>query len=139
MDMKTRQRVAGKAIEAKVLVPVRYSAWLSGELGRVLTAALEAALARLSDDEDADVRVTRLPRGFLVEQEGVGAGALTERCIHAIREVEATTQVQYPVFYHESGPVGTGTVQVVVGLEPIDDKPNRSIADDAAHRRGPAQ
>ncbi len=47
---------------SRIVVPVRYAAWLSGDLGRTLERTLQHALDPLED-----VRVSRLPRGFLVE------------------------------------------------------------------------
>lgn len=93
--------------DAKILAPVRYSAWLSGDLGRELTRQLEHATAGL-----AEARVTRLARGFLVEADE-DAGPLLEAVAHAMRELERGVAARYPVFHQEMGPVWTGTLQAV--------------------------
>lgn len=93
--------------EARFLVPVRASAWLSGELGKQITADLERGVKDLPG-----AAVTRLARGFLVDTSESPGVAL--ECIHrAVQDVEACIRDRYPVFHHEMGPVWTGTVQVV--------------------------
>jgi hypothetical protein len=93
--------------DAKILAPVRYSAWLSGDLGRELTRQLEHAVGGL-----AQARVTRLARGFLVEADE-DAGPLLEAVAHAMRDLERGVAARYPVFHQEMGPVWTGTLQAV--------------------------
>jgi hypothetical protein len=92
---------------SKILVPVRYSAWLDGDLGRMLMTILETGLVELPGQ-----RVTRLPRGFLVEYEESSGPAL-ELVARATRLLDEYVAAHYPVFHHEMGPVWTGTLLVV--------------------------
>lgn len=92
---------------SRIVVPVRYAAWLSGDLGRSLERRLHDAL----DDVD-DVKVTRLPRAFLVEAHE-SPGPLLEAVQRAAVELERGAADAYPVFHHEMGPVWTGTLQSV--------------------------
>lgn len=92
---------------SKILAPVRYSAWLSGDLGRELTRALTYALDGLER-----LRVARLPRGFLIEADEA-PGPLLEAVARSMRELEEGVKARYPVFHHEMGPVWTGTLQSV--------------------------
>ncbi len=92
---------------SKVVVPVRYAAWLGGDLGRSLERSLQHSL-----DQLGDVRVSRLPRGFLVEADEA-PGVLLEAVQRAALDLEAGAAAAYPVFHHEFGPVWTGTLQSV--------------------------
>jgi hypothetical protein len=96
-----------RAGTSRILVPVRYAAWLNGDLGRTLERTLQHAL----DPLDA-VRVRRLPRGFLVEA-NEEPGPLLEAVHRAAVELEQGAEAAYPVFHHEMGPVWTGTLQAV--------------------------
>lgn len=96
---------------SRIVVPVRYAAWLSGDLGRSLERTLQHALDPLDD-----VRVTRLPRGFLVEA-NEAPGPLLEAVHRAALDLEKGAEAAYPVFHHEMGPVWTGTLQAV--FEPV--------------------
>ena len=89
----------------RIVLPVRYAAWLSGDLGRSLERTLQRALG-------GDARVTRLPRGFLVEAHEA-PGPLLEAVQRAAVELEHGAAAAYPVFHHEMGPVWTGTLQAV--------------------------
>ena len=91
----------------KVLVPVRYAAWLNGDIGRALERTMLAALEPLGD-----VRVTRLPRAFLVECDEA-PGPFLEAVHRATLELEAGVEAAYPVLHHEMGPIWTGTLQCV--------------------------
>ncbi len=93
--------------DSKILAPVRYSAWLSGDLGRELDTQLQNALAPVPG-----LRVTRLARGFLVEA-AEEPGPLLEAVAHAMKDLERGVACRYPVFHHEMGPVWTGTLQAV--------------------------
>lgn len=93
--------------KSRIVVPVRYAAWLTGELGRTLERTLQAAL-----EPFADVRVTRLPRALLVEA-SEEPGPLLEAVHKATLELESGVEAAYPVFHHEMGPVWTGTLQAV--------------------------
>lgn len=95
------------AATSKIVVPVRYAAWLSGDLGRTLEQTLQHALDPLDD-----VRVSRLPRGFLVEA-NEAPGPLLEAVHRAAVDLERGAEAAYPVFHHELGPVWTGTLQAV--------------------------
>ena len=90
-----------------IVVPVRYAAWLNGELGKTLERTLQHALDPLDQ-----VRVSRLPRGFLV-QANEDPGPLLEAVHRAALELEEGVEAAYPVFHHELGPVWTGTLQAV--------------------------
>ncbi len=92
---------------ARILVPIRYSAWLAGELGRTLEQTLQHGMEHV-----ADVRVTRLPRALLIEADEA-PGPLLEAAHHAVRELEAGMAQKYPVFHKEMGPCWTGTLQAV--------------------------
>jgi hypothetical protein len=93
-------------MDNRILVPVRYAAWLSGDLGRRLERSLQAGL------DGIGARITRMPRGFLVEAEE-DSGPLLEAVHRAVTELEQGVQQEYPVFHHEMGPVWTGTLQVL--------------------------
>jgi len=99
--------MADATASSKILLPVRYAAWLNGDLGRTLQRTLQHALDPLED-----VTVTRLPRGFLVEA-NEEPGPLLEAVHRAALELEAGVEAAYPVFHHEMGPVWTGTLQAV--------------------------
>lgn len=91
----------------RILMPVRYAAWLNGDLGLTLQRTLQAAL-----DPLGPVKVTRLPRAFLVEADEA-PGPLLEAVQRAAKELERGASAAYPVFHHEFGPVWTGTLQAV--------------------------
>jgi hypothetical protein len=90
---------------AKIVVPVRYAAWLSGDLGRSLERTLQRNLGPAA-------KVTRLPRGFLIEADEA-PGPLLEAVHRAALDLERGAEAAYPVFHHELGPVWTGTLQAV--------------------------
>ena len=91
----------------RILVPVRYSAWLAGELGKNLYESLQREIKDLPE-----VQLTRLPRGFLVETKEC-EGVTVERVARAVSALESGVKERYPVFHHEMGPVWTGTLQVI--------------------------
>jgi hypothetical protein len=99
------RRTSTPSSHSKVVVPVRYAAWLAGDLGRTLERTLQASL-------DGQARVTRLPRAFLVESTEA-PGPLLEAVHRATLELETGIQAAYPIFHHEMGPVWTGTLQCV--------------------------
>jgi hypothetical protein len=92
---------------ARIVIPVRYAAWLAGDLGRSLEHNLQRQLAPIGHS-----KVTRLPRGFLVESTEA-PGPLLEAVHHAAVQLEQGAAQAYPVFHHELGPVWTGTLQAV--------------------------
>ncbi len=92
---------------SRVLAPVRYAAWLAGDLGKDLTDQLTNGLMPIPG-----IRVTRLPRGFLVEADE-SMGPLVEQVARAMEELEEGVQERYPMFHTEMGPVWTGTLQAV--------------------------
>lgn len=104
---RTSPLPASTAPTARIVVPVRYAAWLSGDLGRSLERTLQHAL-----DPLGPVKVTRLPRAFLVEA-AEAPGPLLEAVQRAAVELEQGAAAAYPVFHHEMGPVWTGTLQAV--------------------------
>lgn len=91
----------------RILVPVRYSAWLAGDLGKHLEATLKRSLKDLED-----LAITKLPRGFLVETKEV-EGPAVERVARGVSNLEDEVHDKYPVFHREMGPVWTGTLQVI--------------------------
>ncbi|MGB0653052.1 MAG: hypothetical protein ACPGQL_07605 [Thermoplasmatota archaeon] len=92
---------------SRFVVPVSRAAWLSGDLGHAMERQLVHALDALPGSH-----VQRLPRAFLVQAEEE-AGPLLEALKHALEELERAIAGRYPVFYHEMGPVWTGTIQAV--------------------------
>lgn len=90
---------------SRILIPVRYSAWLSGELGQQMAAQMEGHFS--------DLGITRMPRGFLVEGE-TALGTLVERVVEATAAVEEHVAQTYPVFHRETGPVWAGVMNVVL-------------------------
>ena len=90
-----------------ILVPVRYSAWLQGDIGRALERTLKAAL-----EQHVQVRVSRTTRAFVVESDEA-SGPLVEAVHRATLELEAGVAIAFPVFHHQMGPVWTGTLQSV--------------------------
>lgn len=101
------QPIAPTAATARIVIPVRMAAWMSGDLGLSLERRLQHAL-----DDLGAVKVTRLPRAFLVEA-AEAPGPLLEAVQRAAVELEAGVAAAYPVFHHELGPVWTGTLQAV--------------------------
>ena len=97
---------------SRIVVPVRYTSWLAGDLGLALERTLQRALASLDE-----VRVSRIPRGFLVEA-NESPGPLLEAVHRAALALERGAASAYPVFHHEMGPVWTGTLQAVFGSVP---------------------
>ena len=91
----------------KIVVPVRYAAWLAGDMGLTLQRTLQSAIA-----PHVQCRVTRLPKGFLVES-GEAAGPLLEAVHNAALQLEAGVEAAYPVFHHQIGPFWTGTLQAI--------------------------
>jgi hypothetical protein len=91
---------------SQVVVPVRYAAWLNGQIGSQLERSLRGELA------DLDVKVTRLQRAFLVESPEK-PGPLLEAVHRAVVALEKGVKAAYPVFHHEMGPVWTGTLQAI--------------------------
>jgi hypothetical protein len=105
--MAPRQHNPAIQANARIVVPVRYAAWLAGDLGRTLERTLQHAL-----DGVDDVRVSRMPRGFLVEAPE-DPGPLLEAVHRAALDLEEGAAAAFPVFHHELGPVWTGTLQSV--------------------------
>jgi hypothetical protein len=91
----------------RIIVPVRYAAWLAGELGKKLHEDLQRELKDLEE-----LGVTRMPRGFLVETKEC-EGVTVERVARAVSALEAGVRERYPVFHTEMGPVWTRTLQVI--------------------------
>lgn len=91
---------------ARILIPVRYAAWLSGELGTRIERTLRHGLASM------DAHIQRMPRGILVES-NEAAGPFLEEVRRAVAELEQGVQEAYPMFHREMGPLWTGTLQVL--------------------------
>jgi len=102
--------LSGEVTIVKIVIPVRYSAWLCGELGKDLCKQLKDALSPGSE-------VTRLPRSLLVESDE-GAGQLLEATARAVQKMDDAMRARYPVFWHEMGPVWTGTLEAIFPAEP---------------------
>lgn len=92
---------------ATIIAPVRYAAWLAGQLGDDLLKGLNVGLSSLPS-----CHVQKLPRGFHVAADEE-PGILLEAVASAMADLESCTQEKYPVFHHEMGPVWTGTLQAV--------------------------
>ncbi len=92
---------------SRIVVPVRYSAWLTGDLGRALERTL-----RLGLDVRGRVRITRLPRAFVLEADEE-PGILLEAVHRSAVRLEHTVEQAYPVLHQQIGPVWTGTLQSV--------------------------
>ena len=58
------------------------------------------------------VKITRLPRAFIIESEEA-PGPLLEAVQRAAVELEERTAAAYPVLHHEIGHIWTGTLQAV--------------------------
>ncbi len=99
--------VRNRVDDARILAPVRYAAWLAGDLGDALTDQLRNGL-----DHVPKARVQRLPRGFLVEA-NESPGPLVEAVARAMQDLERGAARTYPLFHQEMGPVWTGTLQAV--------------------------
>ncbi len=94
-------------MDSRILIPIRYAAWLSGDLGRTISQDLETTLSVLPG-----LRITRLPRGIMIEADEA-PGPMVEVVHRGMADLEASVARRYPVFHHEMGPVWTGTLQVV--------------------------
>jgi hypothetical protein len=92
---------------ASIVIPVRMAAWLTGDLGNSIERTLRDALHPFGP-----VKITRLPRAFLIESEEA-PGPLLEAVQRAAVELEQGTAAAYPVLHHEMGPIWTGTLQAV--------------------------
>lgn len=95
--------------QRRFLVPIRYSAWLSGETGTLVQSSLQDTLTKAT--------VTRLPRGLLVET-SQEAGVALEEVIVAAKNMDSVVANEKPVCYQEMGPVWTGTIQYVHPVGP---------------------
>jgi hypothetical protein len=91
----------------KIAVPVRLPSWLTGDLGKSIERTLRDPLRKLPS-----LRLTRLPRGFLIEAYEA-PGPLLEAVYYAVVELEVRTKHAFPVLYHDLGPIWTGTLQAV--------------------------
>ncbi len=100
-------RAMTMAPATKIVVPLRYSAWLNGDMGRALEHMVESSL-----NEFPDLSITKLPRAFLVEAHEE-AGPFLEAVHRAALQLEERVAATYPVLHHELGPVWTGTLQCV--------------------------
>jgi len=94
-------------LNAKIVVPVSYGAWLNGDIGQSLQKALRNGLCSVDH-----VRITLLPRAFLVEADEA-PGPLLEAVSRAARDLDRAVQKAYPVFHHDFGPIWNGTLQAV--------------------------
>jgi hypothetical protein len=94
-------------MDSQILAPIRYAAWLAGDLGTELLTTLEASLAALPE-----VQIQKLHRGFLIHAHE-DAGPFLETVANGMMQLEAMVSATYPVFHREMGPVWTGTLQSV--------------------------
>lgn len=95
----------------RCIVPARYSAWLSGDLGARVVRDLNAAILEVNRVPELVVR--RIASGIVVqghEDTGPFVGALAS----ALVAVERSVAKRYPVMHAELGSVFTGSLQVVL-------------------------
>ncbi len=97
---------------SRILVPIRYAAWLSGDLGRRLERDLRHGLGGVPG-----LRVLRIAGGFLVEAEE-DPGPLTAAVFHAVEVLQDGVRQAYPMLTHELGSLWEGTLQVVFPAGP---------------------
>lgn len=86
---------------ARILVPVRLSAWLTGEIGSFAQQQLAGAL------QLKGAQVSRLPGGFLVEA-ATTHGELLEDVHHAVLCMEGALCMAQPFLHGLVGPAWTG-------------------------------
>jgi hypothetical protein len=106
-----------ETITARILVPLRLTAWMGGDMGQTLERCLLENLKGLSKP-----RIGRVPRAFVIQADEA-PGPLLEAVYHAARAMEAHAQATYPVFHRDLGPVWTGSLQVNFD-EPASPAPN---------------
>ncbi|MGB1697644.1 MAG: hypothetical protein ACPHK8_04535 [Thermoplasmatota archaeon] len=94
-------------MDTQILAPIRYAAWLAGDLGTELLTTLEASLSGLPE-----VHIQKLHRGFLIQAEE-SPGPFLETVAQGMMKLEHMVSQTYPVFHREMGPVWTGTLQSV--------------------------
>jgi hypothetical protein len=94
----------------KIVVPIRLTAWLPGELGRHLESLLLEALT--AQAPLAGLKVSRLPKGLLVESTEA-PGRFLEAVHAAVLRMEADIAKSHPAFYAQMGSAWTGSLQVV--------------------------
>lgn len=92
----------------RIYVPVRYSAWLSGDFGRRLERDLGRSIKDLPD-----VRVLRIMGGFIIDTSEI-EGVAVERVVRAMEALEDGVAQQYPAFHEELGPLWANTVQAIL-------------------------
>lgn len=97
---------------SRILVPIRYAAWLSGDLGRRLERDLRHGLGGVPGAD-----VLRIAGGFLVEADE-DPGPFVEAVFRAVMELDDSVARSYPMFHHELGSLWEGTLQVVFPAEP---------------------
>lgn len=97
---------------SRILVPIRYAAWLSGDLGRRLERDLRHGLGAVPGAD-----VLRIAGGFLVEADE-DPGPFVAAVFRAVTEMDDGIARTYPVFHHELGSLWEGTLQVVFPVEP---------------------
>lgn len=105
------QSVVPRRSVLRAIVPARYSAWLSGDLGRRVVRDLNAAI--LDVHRIPDLVVRRIASGIVVQgQEDPGSfvGSLAS----ALVAVERNVAKRYPVMHAELGSIFTGSLQVVL-------------------------
>ncbi|MES2155107.1 MAG: hypothetical protein V4510_08230 [bacterium] len=107
VNARLASRRLPRSATSKVVMPVRYSAWLQGDLGRALSGMLEDALGPYEG-----LQIGFLPRAFVVEAVE-DPGPFVEALYRAAKELERRVEERYPVFHHQIGPVWTGTLQSV--------------------------
>lgn len=92
---------------SKILIPIRYAAWLNAEVGSTLHDLITEYLKDLSD-----LKVTRLPRAFCIDTTTKISQSVD--IVHqAATKMEDAMKKQYPPYHRDMGPVWTGTLQVV--------------------------
>ncbi len=98
----------------RMIIPVRYSAWMTGDIGAFLTDYLAdrttKELRLLGAGPKTEARPSRLNRGIVLEcDEAPGVFMTATRT--AVEAMEREVASRYPVLHHEMGGVWTGTIQ----------------------------
>ncbi len=95
---------------SRILVPVKYAAWLSGDLGRRLERDLIHSLGGVPG-----VRVKRVAGGFLVDADE-DPGPFVAAVGDAVEALDEGMRETYPMLRREMGRIWGGSLQVVFPL-----------------------
>lgn len=92
---------------AQVIVPVRYAAWLSGDLG-------EKVGDSFSFHVGDHVAIHRTHGGFVVTSDLYSEAALVGEVLSAVEMTEREVESKFPVFYSEMGTVFANHLKVSI-------------------------